>query len=244
MVYHKKNTRTTYAGLGICFIAMLCLLSACNQQYTDNPHGIAYLDAQTPTAKGPSVSSGESNLPVHIQAAGLGAPLQSFVQRYGLPKGGYSHPPLYAFQVGPDSYPDGGSLLIVTIQNNRAIEFSYVAGRNHPMTYQEAQEIIARLLPDDVTGPTLIHPADDNKKQCLVKAYQSQALAKLFQTQDFLAVTGADARSGTITANFFPDLSSRNINGQDGDSFTGDSELANTTNASSILVNLGTRPAC
>jgi hypothetical protein len=242
----RKNKKiwNVYTAFPIYAIAIICLLSACDQKYADNPHGIAYLDTQTPTAKGPDVPLAKTLLPPHIRPAGLGAPLTTFVQKYGAPKGGYSHPPLYAFQVGPDSYSNGGSILIVTIQNDRAIEFSYVAGNQHPMTYQEAQEIIAKLLPDDVTSPTLVHPADDSKKQCLVKAYQSDSLALLFQHQDFLASSGTDAKVGSITANFFPDLSSRTIYGQDSGSLNGDSILANTTNVSSVLVNLGSKPAC
>lgn len=221
------------------------LLAGCDTQFQMNPHGPEYVDTLTPTVV-PHVVGTPAQEP-HLSLAGFGSTLPDLVAQYGAPTG-YSSPPLYAFQdQGQAKWPKG-SLIIVTMKSNRAVEFAYDPGTDHPMTYQEAQDFAVKLLPDDAQGPTTIQPEVDRSGECLAKTYTSKILATLFPADDFISASGKDATPGTITVNFFPDFQ-ESVSTSDGTmqqipSMTGGTMLQNHDQVNSILVNLGSVPDC
>jgi hypothetical protein len=115
--------------------------------FQDNPHGSFFLNQLEPQGTAPVVPAVKPTPLAHFSSFGLGASLQGLLAQYGQPTK-YSAPPFYAFQDGNDAWPKS-SLIVVTMKDSRAIEFSYVPGTNHPMTYQEAQDFAVKLLPDD-----------------------------------------------------------------------------------------------
>lgn len=235
----------------ILCLSILCIfaLSACDTDFQNNPHGTSYVDALTPQASVPTVpATTKVATDQHLSPFGFGASLQAIVAQYGQPTK-YTVPPLYAFQDGSAVWPSG-SLIIVTMKENRAIEFSYVPGSDHPMTYQEAQDFAVKLLPDDAQGPKTVQKEDDHNGKCLAKTYHSELLKKIFPSNDFISVDGKDSDLGSVTVNFYPDsLVSSGVTSVDSTP-EGEYELAGGANevvnnqVNSVLINLGSRPSC
>lgn len=234
-------------ALAFCLLALLLILAACDRAFQDNPHGPAYVDRLTPQASVPAVPVTKTALTPHLSPFGFGATLQEIVAQYGQPTK-YTVPPLYAFQDGSAAWPSG-SLIIVTMKEDRAVEFSYVPGTNHPMTYQEAQDFAIKLLPDDAQGPKTVQQEDDHNGKCLVKIYHSELLKKIFPTEDFISVNGKDDDLGSVTVNFYPDsaISSGDVNSSlpkgEYESPFGNTILS-PNQVNSVLINLGSRPSC
>jgi hypothetical protein len=115
------------------------------------------------------------------------------------------------------------------------------------MTFQEAQDFAMKLLPDDAVGPLMIQQEDDHAGKCLVKIYQSKALASLFPASDFMTADGKDGNPGTVTVNFYPDLNysyssvESESRGQDGST---DNLFLDHNQVNSVLINLGSVPSC
>ena len=129
------------------------------------------------------------------------------------------------------------------MKDGQAVEFSYVPGSDHPMTYQEAQDWAVKLLPDDAQGPTTIQKEDDHLGKCLAKTYSSNLLKTLFPADDFMAANGSDGTPGTVTVNFFPDAATNDYGQyENGGNFGSNVLIPNQVN--SVLVNLGSRPSC
>jgi hypothetical protein len=237
-----KQPVTFFFLASMTLVLAVALVACFEPPFQDNPHGAAYVKQITPTAQ-PTVSlPAKPTVVPHLAQAGFGSTLQNLVAQYGQPTT-YSVPPLYAFQDGPEKWPQG-SLVIVTMKSGRAVEFSYVPG-NHPMTFQEAQDFAVKLLPDDAQGPTTIQQEDDQQGKCLAKVYQSNLLKTIFPADDFMSMDGKDNKPGTVTINFYPELDrSYNYNGNIGQNGDGNNVLLNHNQVSSVLINLGERPSC
>lgn len=234
------------------FLVLLSfLLAACGDpNFQNNPHGPASLAQMTPLAQSPSIPSLPApTVDPHLAPYGFGASLQSLISHYGQPTK-WSTPPLYAFadtDIGsPQPWPVG-SLVIVTMRYNQAIEFSYVPGAGHPMTYQEAQIFAGKLLPADAQGPKTIQQENTSQGKCLAKTYQSATLRADFSPDDFLAPDGKDDMLGSVTVNFYPnapvDTASSDTPGHY-DNYGGSNMLNDTNTVNSVLVNLGSQPSC
>ena len=225
--------------LSVSFIIVSCMFAACDTDFQNNPHGPYYLNQLTPEATLPAISTANITAAPHLSSFGLGASLQAIIAQYGQPTK-YTKPPLYAFQDGNDAWPQG-SLIIVTAKEDRAVEFSYVPGSDHPMTYQEAQDFAVKLLPDDAQGPKTVQQEDDHNGKCLAKVYHSATLKQVFPPDDFISPDGKDNDPGSVTVNFYPDASTNNagqyIN-------MGSNTISNTSTVNSVLINLGNRPSC
>lgn len=230
-----------YLALIVGGLLAIGLLAGCDTLFQLNPHGPEYVDTLTPTVV-PHVTGTPAHEP-HLSLAGFGSTLPDLAAQYGNPTG-YSSPPLYAFQDQGQKWPNG-SLIIVTMKSNRAVEFAYDPGTNHPMTYQEAQDFAVKLLPDDVQGPTTIQQEDDHNGKCLAKTYTSKLLATIFPADDFISANGKDALPGTVTVNFFPDYQISTTEGTPSPNqvITGN-VLLNHDQVNSVLVNLGSVPDC
>ena len=235
--------RFTIPSLLVLVILLVSSLAACDTAFQNNPHGTSYVAQLTPLATAPVIpTTGAASVP-HLSPFGFGASLQAIAAQYGPPTK-YSAPPLYAFQDGNDAWPKG-SLVIVTIKENRAVEFSYVPGSDHPMTYQEAQDFAVKLLPDDVQGPKTVQPEDDHTGKCLARAYHSDLLKKTFPPNDFLSPDGKDSDPGSVTINLYPDGATNVYNQYITSGFWGtDNVIQNTSQVNSVLINLGSRPSC
>ena len=231
-------------GFPLIALALLLLtLSACataDTTFQNNPHGPSFIDHLTPTAKAPLIPTAKTSTPPHLSPFGFGASLAALAAHYGQPAP-YTAPPLYAFQDGNDAWPKG-SLIIVTFKNNRAIEFSYIPGSDHPMTYQEAQDFAVQLLPDDVQGPKTVQQEDDHAGKCLAKTYQSTRLKALFPPNDFISPDGRDEANGTVTLNLFPNSQTLTDGTYNSGSFS--NIIQSTNQVNSILINLGSKPSC
>ena len=217
-------------------------LVACDTEFQNNPHGLSYIYQLTPLTTAPVVPTAKATPIPSLAPFGFGASLQAITTQYGPPTR-YSAPPLYAFQDGSNPWPKG-SLIIVTMKEDRAVEFSYVPGSNHPMTYQEAQDFVVKLLPSDIQGPKTVQQEDDHNGKCLAKIYHSDILKKTFPPNDFLSPDGKDSDPGSITVNFFP-YGTTSYDGQysTSDNF-GTSNHVTPSQVNSILVNLGSRLSC
>lgn len=215
------------------------MLAACDTRFQDNPHGPSYVNQLTPEATVPTIPTTGITTDPHLSAFGFGASLQAIAAQYGQPTK-YTKPPLYAFKDGNNAWPHG-SLIIVTMKDDRAVEFSYVPGSDHPMTYQEAQDFAVKLLPDDVQGPKTVQQEDDHNGKCLAKIYHSETLKKIFPSNDFISPDGKDNDPGSVTINFYPN-GDTNTDGQY--SSVADNTIHNASIVNSMLINLGNRPSC
>ncbi len=232
------------------FLAVLgvLLLTACDG-YKPNPVGYNYVYKLTPEASQPAivVPSDTSKSVPHLRSPGLGTTPTTFVAKYGAPLKTSQPPTIYIFQVGLDAFPKG-SALVVSFDKGavddapRAVQISFIAGNDHPTTYNQAQAIAEGFFPDDIGTPTTINKQDDGKKNCLTKGYTSDALAATFQAQNFTDASGSTAKPGTIAVSFFP-LYLRNS--FDGETLGSNGNSVTDMNiVSSVLVTLGTRPYC
>ncbi len=230
------------------FLLVAIGIAACDTPFQNNPHGPTYVDQITPITTVPVVATTKPTITLHLSPFGLGASLQAIVAQYGQPTK-YTVPPLYAFQDGGDSAWPKGSLIIVTMKEDRAVEFSYAPGSDHPMTYQEAQDFAVKLLPDDAQGPKTVQQEDNNQGKCLAKTYHSDLLKKIFSPNDFMSPDGKDTNLGSVTVNFYPDAATYSITDstdygkytQQGD---GSNHIVSTNRVNSVLINLGDRPSC
>lgn len=225
-----------------CFslILVASVLVACDTEFQNNPHGLSYVNQLTPAASAPAISNTNVTVAPHLSAFGFGASLQAIATQYGQPTK-YTKPPLYAFQDGNDMWPQG-SLIVVTMKEDRAIEFSYVPGSDHPMTYQEAQDFAVKLLPDDAQGPKTVQQEDDHNGKCLAKIYHSETLKKIFPADDFISPDGKDTDLGSVTVNFYPNAELA-LNGEYSGG-GGYNTIISTNTVNSVLINLGNRPSC
>jgi len=239
-----------------CLVLLACsllpiILSACKftTNHTLNPLGYNYVYSQfqaTPEAgRAPVLVSQDAKATVypHVRKPGIGNTLSTFVGQYGQPLS-HSHPPtLYLFQAGVDAFPDG-SILIVSMDlakegaTPRATQISYVAGNAHPTTYEQAQAIAEGFLPDDTSLPTQVQAFNDDTDQCLAKSYNSSTLGTIFPPQDFLGMNGKLAKPGDVAVSFFPHLDRSGAGEIVGEN------IDQTGIVSSVLVTLGSRPAC
>lgn len=236
----KRLTTSPFLCLVLLLVSVLAV--ACDTSFQNNPHGPFFANQLTPLSTLPMVSTAKPITKPHLSAFGLGASLQAIAAQYGQPTK-YSAPPLYVFQDGNDAWPKG-SFIIVTMKEDRAVEFSYVPGSDHPMTYQEAQDFAVKLLPDDAAGPKTVQQEDDHNGKCLAKTYHSDVLKSLFPSNDFTSPDGKDTDWGSVTVNFYPD-SFTNVQGQydNGGNF-GSNLIQSTSQVNSVLINLGSRPSC
>jgi len=235
----------THARRSLCVLAFLSLLilSACDSAFQNNPHGPSYVLALTPVSSAPSVPiSTALKPPAHLSPFGFGASLAALVAHYGQPTP-YSAPPLYAFHDGNDTWPKG-SLVVVTMKNNRAVEFAYDPGTDHPMTYQEAQDFAVQLLPDDVQGPKTVQLENDHTGKCLAKTYQSPLLKALFPPNDFISPDGKDTADGSVTLNLYPDAGTNEFSKVYSSDAFGSNTIVSTNQVNSVLLNLGSQPSC
>lgn len=223
-------------------LVLMVLLSACDTAFQSNPHGSVYLLQETPLTTAPVVPTAPPTHTLHLSPFGFGASLQALVAHYGQPTT-YSAPPLYAFHDGNDAWPKG-SLVIATMKNNRAVEFSYVPGTDHPMTYQEAQDFAVQLLPDDVQGPKTVQQEDDHAGKCLAKTYHSTMLTTIFKPNDFISPDGKDSANGSVTLNLFPDATTDVQGAYNQESLNGSNTVLSTSQVNSVLINLGSKPSC
>lgn len=233
--------RLTTLSILCLSVLLVTLLSACDTTFQNNPHGPAYIDQLTPLASAPTVPVGKPTTNPRLSPFGFGASLATITTQYGQPTK-YSAPPLYAFQDGNDVWPKG-SLVIVTMKEDRAVEFSYVPGTDHPMTYQEAQDFAIKLLPDDAQGPKTVQKEDDHNGKCLAKTYHSDILKSVFPTNDFISPDGKDSAAGSVTVNFFPD-SEMLFDGKYNNDGSLSNNILNAIQVNSILINLGSQPSC
>ena len=223
-------------------ITLMLVLTACDTAFQNNPHGAYYINQLTPSANIPTIPTTQTTPTPHLSPFGLGASLPAIVAQYGQPTK-YTAPPLYAFQDGNNTWPKG-SLIIVTMKNDQAVEFSYVPGTDHPMTYQEAQDFAVKLLPDDAQGPKTVQKEDDPSGKCLAKTYHSDLLKQIFPANDFITPDGKDQDLGSVTVNFFPDANT-GFDGQYTQTIpSGSNSITSTNQVNSILVNLGSRISC
>lgn len=235
----KHVHRPTFFVLALM---LMLTLSACDTAFQNNPHGPAYVQQLTPVSPAPLLPTNKTSTLPHLSPFGFGASLQALVSHYGQPTGDTA-PPLYGFHDGNNAWPKG-SLVIVTIKNNRAVEFSYVPGSDHPMTYQEAQDFAVQLLPDDVQGPKTIQQENDHAGKCLAKTYQSALLKTQFPSNDFISPDGKDTSAGSVTLNLYPDnvtLPNGTYSNPDSSSYN---TLTSTNQINSVLINLGSKPSC